>query len=68
LVRDQARMRDREQLPRLHRMPPARKLVLHTFSHDGELPAKSGRHMLLAVWTSADTRNAFYQCIEVDFG
>lgn len=37
-------------------------------SHDGTLPNKSGRHLILAVWTIADTANAFYQCSDVDFG
>lgn len=37
-------------------------------THDGQLPNRSGKHMILAVWTIADTSNAFYQCIDVDFG
>lgn len=37
-------------------------------SHSGTLPAKHGRHMILAVWDIADTGNAFYQCSDVDFG
>lgn len=37
-------------------------------THDGQLPDRSGRQMILAVWTIADTSNAFYQCIDVDFG
>jgi chitin-binding protein len=36
-------------------------------SHDGKLPNRSGRHMILAVWTIADTANAFYQCSDVNF-
>ncbi|MBO2451697.1 lytic polysaccharide monooxygenase [Actinomadura barringtoniae] len=39
-----------------------------TVSHEGTLPTKSGRHMILAVWDIADTGNAFYQCSDVDFG
>jgi predicted carbohydrate-binding protein with CBM5 and CBM33 domain len=37
-------------------------------SHSGNLPNKSGRHLILGVWTIADTPNAFYQCSDVDFG
>jgi predicted carbohydrate-binding protein with CBM5 and CBM33 domain len=37
-------------------------------SHSGTLPNKSGHHVILAVWTIADTANAFYQCSDVDFG
>ena len=37
-------------------------------SHSGTLPNKSGHHVILAVWTVADTTNAFYQCSDVDFG
>ncbi|GAA2583679.1 lytic polysaccharide monooxygenase [Actinomadura fulvescens] len=37
-------------------------------SHSGTLPAKSGRHLILAVWDIADTGNAFYQCSDVTFG
>jgi chitin-binding protein len=36
-------------------------------SHPGKLPNRSGRHMILAVWTIADTANAFYQCSDVTF-
>ncbi|GLZ14298.1 chitin-binding protein [Actinomadura sp. NBRC 104425] len=39
-----------------------------TVSHTGTLPARSGRHLILAVWDIADTGNAFYQCADVDFG
>ena len=31
------------------------------------LPGRTGRHMILAVWTIADTANAFYQCSDVRF-
>ncbi|MFD0556073.1 chitin-binding protein [Stackebrandtia endophytica] len=37
-------------------------------SHSGTLPSKSGQHVILAVWTIADTANAFYQCSDVNFG
>lgn len=36
-------------------------------SHTGNLPNRTGRHMILAVWTIADTANAFYQCSDVTF-
>jgi len=42
--------------------PPA------TLSHSGTLPSgKSGHHMILSVWTIADTGNAFYACSDVTF-
>ncbi|MFI0407956.1 lytic polysaccharide monooxygenase [Actinomadura sp. 3N508] len=44
------------------RRPPS------TVSHQAVLPAKQGRHLILAVWDIADTGNAFYQCSDVDFG
>lgn len=38
-------------------------------SQTGTVPGgKSGRQLILAVWTIADTGNAFYQCSDVDFG
>ncbi|WP_282695529.1 lytic polysaccharide monooxygenase [Streptomyces sp. CC208A] len=37
-----------------------------TLSHSGTIPAgKTGRHLILAVWTIADTANAFYACSDV---
>jgi chitin-binding protein len=36
-------------------------------THNGRLPSRTGRHMILAVWTIADTANAFYQCSDVQF-
>ncbi|MFF5444491.1 lytic polysaccharide monooxygenase [Streptomyces sp. NPDC012888] len=39
-----------------------------TYTHQGNLPAgKSGRHLILAVWTIHDTANAFYACSDVQF-
>lgn len=39
-----------------------------TLSHSGTLPTGlSGRHVILAVWTIADTGNAFYACSDVTF-
>ncbi|THV39458.1 lytic polysaccharide monooxygenase auxiliary activity family 9 protein [Glycomyces buryatensis] len=40
----------------------------HTMTHDITLPEKSGRHLILSVWNIADTANAFYSCVDVDFG
>lgn len=35
---------------------------------EGKLPeGKSGRHLILGVWTIADTANAFYACSDVEF-
>ena len=36
-------------------------------SHTGRVPNRTGRHMILAVWTIADTANAFYHCSDVRF-
>ncbi|MFD9906083.1 lytic polysaccharide monooxygenase [Streptomyces sp. NPDC059063] len=42
--------------------PPA------TLSHSGTIPSgRSGHHVILAVWTIADTGNAFYACSDVTF-
>jgi predicted carbohydrate-binding protein with CBM5 and CBM33 domain len=38
-----------------------------TLSHSGNLPQRSGRHLILAVWTVHDTGNAFYACSDVRF-
>ncbi|WP_084790153.1 lytic polysaccharide monooxygenase [Candidatus Sodalis sp. SoCistrobi] len=35
--------------------------------HDVMLPQRSGYHVILAVWEVANTGNAFYQVIDVDF-
>ncbi|MEV8379034.1 lytic polysaccharide monooxygenase [Kribbella sp. NPDC056861] len=32
------------------------------------LPRRNGRHLILSIWTIADTANAFYQCADVIFG
>ncbi|MDI9889017.1 lytic polysaccharide monooxygenase [Streptomyces sp. HNM0645] len=48
-------------IPYHGRRPPG------TLSHSGTLPSKSGRHLILAVWTIADTPNAFYACSDVQF-
>ncbi|MFE5852417.1 MULTISPECIES: lytic polysaccharide monooxygenase auxiliary activity family 9 protein [unclassified Streptomyces] len=36
-------------------------------THTGTLPQKTGRHLILGVWTIADTDNAFYSCSDVKF-
>ncbi|MFE0626133.1 lytic polysaccharide monooxygenase [Streptomyces sp. NPDC058864] len=41
--------------------PPA------TLTHQGTMPSRTGRHIILAVWSVADTGNAFYACSDVQF-
>ncbi|MFD6417865.1 lytic polysaccharide monooxygenase [Streptomyces sp. NPDC060194] len=49
-------------LPYNGQQPPA------TLTHTGNVPSgKSGRHIILAVWTVHDTANAFYACSDVRF-
>lgn len=39
-----------------------------TVTHQGTLPAgRTGRQLIVAVWTIADTGNAFYACSDVQF-
>jgi chitin-binding protein len=38
-----------------------------TVTHTGSIPARTGRHLILAVWDIADTGNAFYSCSDVQF-
>jgi predicted carbohydrate-binding protein with CBM5 and CBM33 domain len=38
-----------------------------TDSHPCNLPSRSGYHVILAVWTVADTANAFYNVIDVQY-
>lgn len=39
-----------------------------TVTHDGVVPAgRTGKQLILAVWTIADTGNAFYACSDVQF-
>ncbi|MEU3598483.1 lytic polysaccharide monooxygenase [Streptomyces sp. NPDC006798] len=38
-----------------------------TLSHTGTLPSRSGKHVIVAVWTVYDTPNAFYSCSDVQF-
>ncbi|WP_425304441.1 lytic polysaccharide monooxygenase auxiliary activity family 9 protein [Stackebrandtia albiflava] len=39
----------------------------YDITHSGTMPSRSGTHLILAVWTIADTGNAFYQCSDVRF-
>ncbi|MER5205918.1 lytic polysaccharide monooxygenase auxiliary activity family 9 protein [Streptomyces sp. NPDC002825] len=49
-------------IPYNNQQPPS------TLTHSGTIPAgKTGRHLILAVWTIADTANAFYACSDVRF-
>ncbi|MFD7711277.1 lytic polysaccharide monooxygenase [Streptomyces sp. NPDC059785] len=49
-------------VPYNNQQPPA------TLSHSGTIPSGlSGHHVILAVWTIADTSNAFYACSDVTF-
>ncbi|PRX71701.1 chitin-binding protein [Cohnella sp. SGD-V74] len=38
-----------------------------TFSHTCDIPVRTGYHVILAVWEIADTANAFYNVIDVNF-
>jgi len=40
----------------------------HEMNHEVTLPERSGQQLILSVWNIADTVNAFYSCIDVDFG
>ena len=40
----------------------------HTMTHEVTLPERTGRQLILSVWNIADTVNAFYSCVDVDFG
>ncbi|MEU1127270.1 lytic polysaccharide monooxygenase auxiliary activity family 9 protein [Streptomyces sp. NPDC005899] len=48
-------------------VPFGGRLPGNTVSHSGVLPRKSGKHLILGVWTVADTGNAFYACSDVKF-
>ncbi|MGY4771588.1 lytic polysaccharide monooxygenase [Kribbella sp. CWNU-51] len=49
------------------RRGPAVRRPANDVSHAGALPSgRSGRHMILAVWTINDTGKAFYQCSDVN--
>ncbi|KAJ1021702.1 hypothetical protein NDA16_003838 [Ustilago loliicola] len=51
-------------IPMNGKAPPA------TMNHDLQknMPSRSGYHVVYAVWTVDNTVNAFYQCIDLDFG
>lgn len=40
----------------------------HVMTHSVPLPERTGKHMVFSVWVIADTANAFYSCVDVDFG
>lgn len=40
----------------------------YSYSNTCNVPARSGYHVILAVWEVADTPNAFYNVIDVNFG
>ncbi|WP_030158330.1 lytic polysaccharide monooxygenase [Glycomyces sp. NRRL B-16210] len=40
----------------------------HSMTHTVTLPQRSGQQLIFGVWVIADTANAFYSCIDVDFG
>ncbi|WP_334078186.1 lytic polysaccharide monooxygenase [Paenibacillus sanfengchensis] len=40
----------------------------YTYSDTCNVPERSGYHVILAVWEIADTANAFYNVIDVNFG
>ncbi|QEU94168.1 lytic polysaccharide monooxygenase auxiliary activity family 9 protein [Streptomyces kanamyceticus] len=49
-------------VPYNSQQPPA------SLSHSGAIPGgRSGHHVIVAVWTVADTTNAFYACSDVKF-
>ncbi|WP_190125782.1 lytic polysaccharide monooxygenase auxiliary activity family 9 protein [Streptomyces inusitatus] len=48
-------------------VPYGGKQPPQTLSHSGNLPSRSGKHLILAVWNVADTPNAFYACSDVKF-
>jgi hypothetical protein len=54
-----------------HRLTPETEFHELDDQRGGAWPAtptgRTGRHMILAVWTIADTGNAFYQCSDVSF-
>ncbi|KRV50544.1 chitin-binding protein [Wenjunlia vitaminophila] len=44
------------------------KIPPYTVTHSGTIPSgKHGKHLILGVWTIADTGNAFYACSDVQF-
>ncbi|MFE5854516.1 lytic polysaccharide monooxygenase [Streptomyces sp. NPDC056500] len=48
-------------------VPYGGKQPPESLSHSGNLPSRSGKHVVLAVWTVHDTPNAFYACSDVQF-
>ncbi|MGW4030462.1 lytic polysaccharide monooxygenase auxiliary activity family 9 protein [Streptomyces sp. NPDC004838] len=48
-------------------VPYGGKQPPYSLSHTGTLPSRSGKHVILAVWSVYDTENAFYACSDVQF-
>ncbi|PWN52372.1 hypothetical protein IE53DRAFT_409483 [Violaceomyces palustris] len=50
-------------------VPMHGQVPLPTLSHNiTKLPQRSGYQVVFAVWTIDNTANAFYQCLDLDFG
>jgi predicted carbohydrate-binding protein with CBM5 and CBM33 domain len=58
----------RSNLTRIASFNDAGRQPPPTVTHTVNVPSRSGRQVILAVWDIADTGNAFYSCIDVDFG
>ncbi|MFE6779159.1 lytic polysaccharide monooxygenase [Streptomyces sp. NPDC057702] len=50
-----------------HTVPYNGRQPSATTSHPTTLPQRTGRHVLVSVWTINDTGNAFYACSDVEF-
>ncbi|WP_351235991.1 lytic polysaccharide monooxygenase [Streptomyces sp. NPDC002133] len=44
------------------------KLVNGEYIFDGNVPARSGRHLVYSIWQRSDSPEAFYTCSDVVFG
>ncbi|MCZ7461220.1 lytic polysaccharide monooxygenase auxiliary activity family 9 protein [Streptomyces sp. WMMC940] len=44
------------------------KLVNGEYVFDGNVPARSGRHLVYSIWQRSDSPEAFYTCSDVVFG
>ncbi|WP_419993711.1 lytic polysaccharide monooxygenase auxiliary activity family 9 protein [Streptomyces boninensis] len=44
------------------------KLSNGTYTFDGKIPERSGRHLIYAIWQRSDSPEAFYSCSDVVFG
>ncbi|MFF2851836.1 lytic polysaccharide monooxygenase [Streptomyces sp. NPDC058001] len=43
-------------------------LVSGSYVFDGNVPARSGRHLIFSIWQRSDSPEAFYTCSDVVFG